>query len=279
MWASVITQTKEKPLENPVWGQHHKPLAFLRGKFSKAQQISSTFEKEEFVGVQTFKRVSYLLCRAKLKNVYTNHKNLLHVHAPLALQANSAQLVISKIYKWAVQLSEFGSYINYFAGLKDVFADMLPRRSTGYWSNVANTGRVVVLHKNVSSASTKTFSVTIEEVKKKQKKHGPPSMRTKDEEEIWMLNEKIWISKNANYLELGIAAARHCDKREHRACAAELDIICKSYWRRNMKESVRKFTQSGIRCISSRNWESISRLLANALYGEKPNELLHEHYW
>lgn len=107
LWASVITQTKEEQLEKPVEEQQHEPLAFLGGKFSGAQKNWSTFEKEAYAVVQTFKRMDYLLWGAKQTHVYTDHKNLLYVFAPLALRPNSPRHGISKVHRWAIHLSKF----------------------------------------------------------------------------------------------------------------------------------------------------------------------------
>lgn len=45
-----------------------------------------------------------------------------------------------------------------------------------------------------------------------------------------------------------------------------------------MKSDTKKFVQSCIHCIVSRNGERILHLLASALHGERPNEVIHSDF-
>lgn len=84
-WAAAVTLCNAEELEQPATEQLHEPLAFLSSPFSGSQEHWSTYEKEAFAIVQTFRRLNYLLCCADEVSVFTNHQNLLFSFHPTAV--------------------------------------------------------------------------------------------------------------------------------------------------------------------------------------------------
>ena len=85
-WSAVVTQCTPESLELPLEERRHEPLAFLGAEFKGAQCGWITFEKEGFAILDTFDKLGYILMGSQPTHIYTNHRNLLFVFAPLALE-------------------------------------------------------------------------------------------------------------------------------------------------------------------------------------------------
>lgn len=256
-WASVVTQTKEEQLQKKIGEQHHEPMAFLGGRFAGAQRNWSTYEKEGYDIVQTFGRLDYLFWGAMQTHVFTDHRNLLYVFAPLALRPNSPRHVLSKVHRWAIHLSRFEFFINHIEGSNNVFADILTRRSKGYRSNSARTNMIAALFKDITPTMEETVPVSIEEVKQLQSKQKHPSGTKLDADGVCMHDHQIWIPTEANDVKLRIIVEAHCGDQGHRAYDATLEIVQHTYWWTEMKCDVKEFIQACIHCIISRNGDRI----------------------
>ena len=58
-------------------------------------------------------------------HVFTDHRNLLFVFAPLALEPALGRHVVSKVQRWALFLSKYTYVIEHIDGDDNVFADIL----------------------------------------------------------------------------------------------------------------------------------------------------------
>jgi len=85
-WSAVVTQTQPDQLELPIEEQKHVPLAFLGAGFKGAQLGWSTFEKDAYAIFQVFEKLDYVLTGSSPTHIYTDHRNLPFVFAPLALE-------------------------------------------------------------------------------------------------------------------------------------------------------------------------------------------------
>lgn len=93
-WVGIVMQTKEDQLSKTIESQQHDPMAFLGGRFAGAQQNWTTYEKEAYAIVQTFDRMDYIFWGSHPIHVFTDHRNLLYVFAPLVLRPNSPRHVL-----------------------------------------------------------------------------------------------------------------------------------------------------------------------------------------
>lgn len=59
-----------------------------------------------------------------------------------------------------------------------------------------------------------------------------------------MVNEKIWIPKEASNLKFRRAVSAHCCDKGHREYAETLDTIGESYWWDDKEKDVRVFINS-----------------------------------
>lgn len=90
--AAVLTQTEEGQLQKKNGKQQHEPFSFLGGRCFAAQGKWTTYEKEAYVIVQTFKKPKYTFWGATPTHVFIDHKDLLLVFAPLALRSDSRNM-------------------------------------------------------------------------------------------------------------------------------------------------------------------------------------------
>ena len=63
--------------------------------------------------------------------MFTDHRNLLFVFAPLALSPALGRHVVSKVQRWALFLSQFEYVIEHIERHRNIFADMLTRWARG----------------------------------------------------------------------------------------------------------------------------------------------------
>lgn len=131
-WSGVVTQTQPADLDKSLEEQRHEPLAFLGSEFKNAELGWSTFEKEGFAIFQTFEKLDYLFLGGNPTHVHTDHRNLMFVFAPLALEPTLGRHIVSKVQRWALYLSRFPYVIEHVSGKANVFADILTRWTRGY---------------------------------------------------------------------------------------------------------------------------------------------------
>ena len=96
-WSGVVTQCTKDELTKPSAEQRHMPLAFLGAEFKGSSLNWSTFEKEAFAIFQSFAKLDYMLLGHGLVHVFTDHRNLLFVFAPLALEPALGRHIVSKV--------------------------------------------------------------------------------------------------------------------------------------------------------------------------------------
>lgn len=130
--SGIVTQTPIEDLKKPKDDQVHEPLAFLGCEFQGSAKNWTTFEKEGFAIFQVFEKLNYLMMSEQPVHVFTDHRNLHFVFAPLVMLPNAGNHVVSKVQRWAMFLSRFSFSIEHIEGHRNVFADILTRWGRGY---------------------------------------------------------------------------------------------------------------------------------------------------
>lgn len=106
-WAGGIAQTSENQLQQKKQNQKNEPRVFLGGTFVDAQGNWTRYEKEAYTIVQAFKQMNYLQFSAQPVHVFTDHRNLRYVFVPIAIRPKSPGRVLSKVHRWAIDMSRF----------------------------------------------------------------------------------------------------------------------------------------------------------------------------
>lgn len=131
-WSGVVTQTDADQLQKPIEKQQHEPLAFLGSAFKGAERNWSNFDQEAYEIFQVFENFDYLFMEEQSFRGFTDHRNLLFVFAPHALEPVLGRHIASKIWRWTLFLSRFDSNIEHINGCRNVFSDILTRWTKGY---------------------------------------------------------------------------------------------------------------------------------------------------
>ena len=131
-WSGVVTQTIRGDLRKQFKKQKHEPLAFLGAAFKGAEEFWTTLEKEAYPIYMVFKKLDYMLLAEENTHLYTDHRNLLFVFNPLALDPALRRHIVNKVQRWGLYLSKFSYIIEHIPGDKNVVADIMTRWCCGY---------------------------------------------------------------------------------------------------------------------------------------------------
>ena len=283
-WSGVVTQVDPADLTLPLEEQRHQPLAFLGAAFRGAELGWSTFEKEGFAIFQTFDKVDYLMQTQKSVRVFTDHRNLLFVFAPLALEPALGRHIVSKVQRWALYLSRFSYVIEHVAGPKNVAADMLTRWAKGYRRDRSERPAVC----SMTLAEAKQLVPRPDEIQWPQmaaiqasqsaSPDRPDCLQYDNAESVWKKGEAMWIPGKDVELQLKILVISHCGLVGHRGAVATASIVAETFWWETMKDDVAQFVKDCLHCITTRTGSVIPRPFGTALHADRPNEVLHMDY-
>lgn len=281
-WAGVVSQVRPNELSKPVLDQKHEPLGFLGGEFTGSERNWTTYEKEGFAIYRVFEKLDYMLMGEQPVHVFTDHRNLLFVFSPTALQPTIGRHVISKVQRWAMFLSRFDFSIEHIDGCKNIFADILTRWVRGYRSEGICTPRIQAVQ--ISDAQVVPSSSEIEwpswsTIRESQlKNQDDQTEAVPDSCNVRRIRGKIWIPERDLELQLKILVISHCGSLGHRGASATESVILEDFHWKGLKGDVQKFVASCIHCIVSRSGKLVPRPLASALHATSPNEILHVDY-
>lgn len=117
-WAVAATQCDQMELAKPLLEQKHHPLAFLSSAFSEREEHWSTYEREAYAVVQAFRILDYLLSCDISTRVFADHRNLLFVFNPAAMEPSPGRHKVLKVVRWALFLSAFTYRIEHVPGAR-----------------------------------------------------------------------------------------------------------------------------------------------------------------
>ena len=131
-WAVCATQCEEQELYKPIVDQRHEPLAFLSGAFSDRETHWTTYERKAYAVVQAFRKLDYILLCEDSTRIFTDHRNLLFVFNPVALEPYLGRHKVLKVVLWALFLSSFSYRIEHVAVNDNTWPDIMTRWMRGY---------------------------------------------------------------------------------------------------------------------------------------------------
>lgn len=279
-WSAVVTQIEDKDLQLPLDKQRHEPLAFLGSEFKGAELGWTTFEKEAFAIFQTFEKLDYLLMSSKPAHVYTDHRNLLFVFAPLALEPALGRHIVSKVQRWALYLSRFPYVIEHVSGEANVFADILTRWTRGYKRpnrTLQSLCSIVNLNDQIVPPADNIEWPSMDIIRQSQASCNarPKGAIFNETNRLHEVKGCMWIPESDLELQLKIIVTCHCGVIGHRGTDATSSILKENFHWQTMDKDVRKFVQQCLHCMITRTGKLIPRPLAHAIHGQKPNEVIH----
>ena len=279
-WSAVVTQTRPESLNLPLEEQRHEPLAFLGAEFKGAQLGWSTFEKEAYAIFQTFEKFDYVLMGSKPTHIYTDHRNLLFVFAPLTLEPALGRHILSKVQRWALFLSRFSYVIEHVHGETNVFADILTRWTKGYRNEkrILRTIYSLLESANQVIPSADDFIWPDQDIMRRSQEGASryrSGCKLNPETKLWEKNGLVWTPEKDLELQLKVLVASHCGSIRHRGSEATKSVLKKNFIWDNMERDVEQLVQGCLHCIITRSGDLIPRPLSHAMHGERPNEVIH----
>ncbi|KAE9298670.1 hypothetical protein PR003_g23177 [Phytophthora rubi] len=142
---AVVTQLEPNEFQLPQEERHHRPLAFLSGRFVGAAARWPTIEKEAFAIIESTHRLEYLLLRPKGFRLFTDHRNLVYIFDLYATDSVMARYQADKRQRWAMSLLAFRYAIEHVPGEVNAWGDLLSRWGAGSALKQERTSRRVAL--------------------------------------------------------------------------------------------------------------------------------------
>lgn len=283
-WSGVVTQTAPNQLSKPFGQQVHEPLAFLGSSFKGSELNWSTFEKEAFAIFKTFEKMDFLFQCQRRTHVFTDHRNLLFVFAPLAMEPVLGRHVVSKVQRWALFISRFAYVIEHIEGKSNICADMLTRWTRNYRSDRSERQMICSMllteAEQVVPSPDDFIWPRLDTIRASQKLRSqrPHGLLFDKSNQLWKYNGRIWIPQEDKELQLKLLIVSHSGAMGHRGCDATASVLSEMFWWPTMKQDVAALVQGCLHCIVTRSGDVVPRPLGTALHGSRPNEVVHIDY-
>ena len=287
-WAGVVTQIPPEDMGKPPADQRHEPLGFLSGQFNATQRGWSTFEQEAFAIVEVFRRMDYLFLAVPTPTeVNTDHRNLLFLYSPLALEPKLGRHVVTKVQRWALFLTRFSYRIHHLSGEENVFADIMTRWFRGYRGCLTDSeqelcrrvNRLALVTPPAYTSPTLAHSEwpSSATIVREQRKHAADvPAEAKRADGVWRLpNGRIWIPAGAHKLQLSILIVGHAGASGHRGAYATRASVAEFFYWASLDADVAEFCKTCLLCLSTIGGKRVARPLGSALHATRPNQVLH----
>ena len=241
----------------------------------------SMFEKEGFAIFQVLDKMDYLFFGEKATHVFTDHRNLLYVFAPLAFEPALGRHVVAKVQRWALFLSQFDYVIEHIDGRENVFADILTRWFKGYRKEKGLQLRTICSLVNtgmqITPSTTDFVWPGMETYRRSQEKSKASTSRLffDKHERLWKKSERIWIPEDDAELQLKVMAVSLGGEMGHRGQEGTIGILTEYFYWSSMKKDVKHFVRRCLHCFITRTGEVIPRPLGMAMHASRVNEILH----
>lgn len=281
-WAAAVTQCQPGELEKPIHDQIHEPLAFLSGAFNTTQEHWSTYEREAYAVVSTFKRLDYMLACETSVSIFTDHRNLLFAFHPSALEPSLGRHKVLKVIRWALFLSTFTYSIEHVPGELNTLPDIMTRWMRGYRRNKKMARRLKLKDPPrylVPTAWTNESDWPSRGTVLSAQQHStPPNCAKQDKDGLWRINNTAWIPAEADELKVKLLVLAHAGAAGHRGSDATHAALSEEFTWIGMRKDVADFTDDCLLCIMARDGKRVPRPLALTLHATRPNEVLHFDY-
>ena len=288
-FASVVTQCSSAELLKPFSEQQHLPLFFLSGSFKGPQLNWHVSSKESWPILWSFQRFDWLFQgHPSDVHVFCDHQNLISIMDPSGKQAENKN-TLSRLYRWALRLSEVRYKVYHIPGQFNVFADMLTR-----WGARVDPTPLVRVAATTLSVSLPTTShpedeseylnfiydrvrpllqpdfawpteASILAAQRQALRKQPKSSLGLSFDRVWLHSrtKRIWLPKSAVRLRTRVVVIAHTISG-HGSVDVTLAKIRRVYHAPGIRDLVQRFVKLCLHCDSG------SRLIRRT-YGEIPH--------
>lgn len=223
-----------------------------------------------------------LQCESKI-HLFSDHRNLLFVYNPMAMEPALGRHIVTKVQRWALFLSRFNYTIEHIPGKSNVMADIMTRWYGGYRGpkKVKRIGPIMSQRDIVESTEDPEFIwPTMNDICESQKtfKNEMPKNCALGSQGERELNGKIWIPSSDSELQMKLIVVAHCGKAGHRGSDSTLSAVQSMFVWKEMRQDVEMFVRNCIHCMIGKGGNRIPRPYSCSVHAMKPNEVLHFDY-
>lgn len=280
-WAGVVTQCEPAQLREAIGNQKHQPLAFLGGSFTGAQVHWSTYEREAFAIIESIRKMDYMFACESSTVIFTDHRNLLFVFHPTAIERTLGRHKVLKVLRWALYLSSFTYRIEHVPGDQNVMADIMTRWLRGYRSTKSLVRRL----KAVSPVPTAPKPDSNDwphrsDILQAQRARTEelPGNAIADPDGLLRINGAAWIPEDAVDLKVRLLIIAHAGPAGHRGSESTATMLEEGFTWTGLRQDTADFVAGCLFCVLSKTGTKVPRPLASTLHGSRPNEVLHFDY-
>ena len=271
-WVAVITQIPLTDVSKPFTEQRHKPLLFISGRFTGAQERWAIPDKEGYAIVAALRKAAYLLQQPRGTLICTDHRNLAYIFAPDA-GMNKPQLY--RLHRWALELSQYKYSIVHLAGAENTWVDLLSR-----WHQSSTTLPVVWVCRIQAPQQITTLPLdewpSIEELRAAQttlsEEDGEGAAM--DSEGLLRKEGAVIVPRDHAALLMRLLVIAHAGLAGHRGEQATLSRLNGNFIWQGMQGDVKDFVKACTLCIAD-GPNRIPRPLGCTIKGTAPSQVVH----
>ena len=218
--------------------------------------------------------------------VFTDHRNLLFVFNPAALEPSLGRHKVLKVIRWALYLSSFTYRIEHVAGENNTWPDIMTRWMRGYRRQRHPTARRVSAIPEFSGVTSSPQNAdfrwpSLQEIKEAQTTHtaSAPVEVSPDDTGLYISkNGKPWIPAECTDLKVRLLTITHAGTVGHRGADATWHILREAFHWTGQRKDVRAFVSSCLLCVMTKSGERVPRPLSSTAHALRPNEIVHFDY-
>ncbi|OWY98193.1 hypothetical protein PHMEG_00031098 [Phytophthora megakarya] len=266
-WGLVVTQVENWQPDIPIHEQHHELLVCMGGRFTGSALNWSVIEKGSYPIVHACEKLEYLLLRPQGFRLYCDHRNIIYLFSP---SKELKRHVRGKLLRWSTKLLEYRYTIEHIEGVHNVWADLISRwggqavpaarihaakrfKRTKRKHLETETNKRVVTMTPLRPLDAESFVwPTINEIGEMQALHTAPKRAAVDSDELWRVEGKVWIPRDAN-LTQRILIIAHCGRHGHRGIHVMEDHIRRLFHIDGLSKIVSDFRSNEIHHTFERN--------------------------
>ncbi|RAW36593.1 hypothetical protein PC110_g7144 [Phytophthora cactorum] len=284
-WSVIISQVAQWQPHKAVHEQQYELLTCLSGTFTGSQCNWSITEKEAYPIVCACDKLSYLLLRPGGLQLYCDHRNLIYVFAP---GKEVKKHIRGKLLRWSTKLMEYRYEVEHLDGNSNVWADMVSRWAGNHDPSVrlnmmqlrkrtrqetedpGQRPKRRRCSKNKAAAPTTHAErsqrrlvqqlrpvddpefewPTLAAVCVVQQQHSVerPRHATRDDDNGWFVENKLWIPSKAQSLIQRLLVVAHCGSQAHRGREAMIESVGRHFNVQQLRSRVEQFLAACLMC-------------------------------
>ncbi|POM79215.1 Hypothetical protein PHPALM_3169 [Phytophthora palmivora] len=219
--------------------------------------------------------------------IYYDHHNIIFIFAPSKMMKKH---VGDRLLRWSTKLLEYRDKIEQIEEAQNVWADLISRwggkvhqvaimhsakRFTSFKRKISN------LTQNLPNTNHEVFGLiwsTIDEISIEQSKHAVPAAAVKTSNDVWLLDNRIWIPQQATQLILRLMVISHCGAKGHRGMHVMESHLRKFFAISGLVNRIRMFCQKCLLCLHVKGGAIIPRPFSPTYHTHERNQALHWDY-